>query len=220
MSRIRVVIADDHEVVRLGLRALIDSDPDMVVVSEAGTAKEAIKSVEKFKPDVLVLDIRLPDRSGLEVCREIRGRVPKMKVIILTTYMSDSLVGEAIRVGANGYVLKEVGNEELLRVIHTAMQGETALDPRVTTRLTKRLQTLESELKDYAFKDLSLRELDVLTRVAEGKSNKEIGAELHLSVNTVRNYVSTILEKLGLTNRIELALYAVKHNLSDILDIL
>ncbi len=220
MSRIRVVIADDHEVVRLGLRALIDSDPDMVVVSEAGTAKEAIKSVEKFKPDVLVLDIRLPDRSGLEVCREIRGRVPKMKVIILTTYMSDSLVGEAIRVGANGYVLKEVGNEELLRVIHTAMQGETALDPRVTTRLTKRLQTLESELKDYAFKDLSLRELDVLTRVAEGKSNKEIGGELHLSVNTVRNYVSTILEKLGLTNRIELALYAVKHNLSDILDIL
>ncbi len=214
MSSIRVIIADDHEVVRLGLKALIDSNSDMVVVSEAGTAEEACRSVELCQPDVIILDIRLPDRSGLEVCREIRQRFPETKVIILTSYIQEELVTEAIQSGASGYVLKDVGNEKLVQAIRTAMRGETALDSRSATRLVERFRVLESQLEEYAFKDLSPREMDVLSIVAEGKSNKEIGARLNLSDITVRNYVSTILDKLRLANRIELALYAVKHKLS------
>ena len=214
MNGIRVVIADDHEVVRLGLKALIDSNSDMVVVSEAGTAEEACRSVELCQPDVIILDIRLPDRSGLEVCREIRQRFPETKVIILTSYIQEGLVTEAIQSGASGYVLKDVGNEKLVQAIRTAMRGETALDSRSATRLVERFRVLESQLEEYAFKDLSPREMDVLSIVAEGKSNKEIGARLNLSDITVRNYVSTILDKLRLANRIELALYAVKHKLS------
>jgi DNA-binding NarL/FixJ family response regulator len=214
MSGIRVGIADDHELVRLGLRALIDSDSDMVVVAEAGTAAESLRMVERFRPHVMVLDIRLPDGSGLEVCRKMRRRFPETKIIILTSYISDGLISEAVRSGASGYVLKEVGNKELLRAIRAAAEGETAFGPKSSTQLAKHLRDLESKLEDYAFKDLSAREMDVLRLVAAGKSNKDIGAVLHISAVTVRNYVSNILKKLGLTNRIELALYAVKHNLS------
>ncbi len=215
MNSIRIVIVDDHEVVRLGLRALIESDAAMEVVSEAGTAKEALESVERCKPDIVILDIRLPDRDGLDVCRDIRSRYPDTKVIILTSYIQQDLVSEAIRSGANGYVVKDVGNEKLLQAIHTAYSGETALDSKSATRLAEQFRKLDSQLESFAFKDLSHREMDVLRVLARGKSNREIGGELNLSEVTVRNYVSTIFSKLGLSNRIELALYAVKHKLSD-----
>lgn len=214
MNQIRLVIADDHELVRLGLKTLIESNSDMRVVSEAGTAEEALSSVEKYRPDVIILDIRLPDRNGLGVCREIKERFTETRVIILTTYIQEEFVTEALTSGASGFVLKEAGNEKLILAIRTAMKGETTLDSKSASHLVKRFRDLESQLEGMAFKDLSSREMDVLRIVADGKSNKEIGAQLKLRENTIRNYVSTILAKLGLTNRIELALYAVKHKLS------
>lgn len=215
MNRIRILIVDDHEVVRLGLRALIESDASMEVASEAGTAQEALDSVERCKPDIVILDIRLPDGDGLDVCRDIRRRYPDTKVIILTSYIQKDLVSEAIRCGANGYVVKDVGNEKLLQAIYSAYFGETVLDAKSVTRLAEQFRKIDSQLEAFAFKDLSHREMDVLRVLARGKSNRQIGSELNLSEVTVRNYVSTIFNKLGMSNRIELALYAVKHKLHD-----
>ena len=169
MSQISVLIIDDHEVVRLGLRSLIDSHSDMRVVAEGGTAKEAITLAEHHNPDVVVLDIRLPDRSGLDVCSEIRQKLPNIRVIILTSYIQEELVSEAMRSGANGYVLKDVGNESLIRAIRAAMQGEIALDSQSASRLAERFRVIDSQLEGFAFQGLSPREMDVLRIVAEGK---------------------------------------------------
>ena len=214
MKKIRILIVDDHEVVRLGLRALIESDPDMVVVAETGKADKVLESVERNEPDILLLDIKLPGRSGLEVCREIHHRFPDTKVIILTSYIQADLVSEAIRAGACGYVVKEVGSDKLLESIRTVNSGETALDSKSATHLITRFREIDSQLENAAFKDLSPREMDVLAILAKGRSNREIGVELQLREVTVRNYVSSIFSKLGLSNRIELALYAEQHKIS------
>lgn len=213
MSRIRIVIVDDHEVARLGLRTLVDDEPDMQVVAEAGDAAEALREVERHRPDVAIVDIRLPGRSGLDACREIRQRFPETYVVMLTSFADDDFIAEALRVGASGYVLKEVGGEELIRAVRAAVRGETALDPQSAARVVARLRDLESRAERDAVRDLSARERDVLVLVAEGKSNKEIAAALGLSEITARNYVSNLLDKLGLTNRVELAAFAAKHQL-------
>ncbi len=214
MNRIRVLVVDDHEVVRLGVKALIDCNPDMTVVAEAGTAQEAMLMTKQHEPDVVLLDIRLPDGNGLEVCRDIRRSLPDTHVVVLTSYLSDDLIGRALQAGASGYVLKELGNEELLRAIRSAVRGEVALDPRSSSHLVRRLRELESHQTAPAFKDLSPREIDVLKVLAEGKSNREIGSALDLREATVRNYVSSILEKLALRNRVELALFATEHRIT------
>jgi DNA-binding NarL/FixJ family response regulator len=215
MNKTRVLLVDDHEVVRLGLMTLINDQPDLQVVGEAGTTAEALRAVEHLRPDVVLMDIRMPGEGGIEATQQIVSRFPETKVVMLTSFADDELVVRAIRAGAVGYVLKQVGNAELLRAIAAAARGEALLDPSTTARLLSRVRETERKADEDAFRALSDREMDVLAELTRGRSNAEIGQILNLSEKTVRNYVSTILEKLHLTNRIELATYAVEHHLSE-----
>ena len=215
MSVIRVLLVDDHEIVRLGLMTLINDQENMEVVGEAGTAADALRAVQELKPQVVLMDVRLPGEGGIEAARRITERYPETKVVMLTSFADDELVVRAIRAGAVGYVLKQVGNEELLRAISAAARGDALLDPATTSRLLSRVREAERKADENAFRDLSDRELEVLAEVTHGKSNAEIGEVLNLSEKTVRNYVSSILDKLTLNNRIELATYAVEHHLFD-----
>lgn len=211
---IRIMIVDDHEVVRLGLSSLLSRQPGWVVVAEAGSEAEAIRKADEYKPDVIVMDIRLQEGSGIEACRTIMRQYPQTKVIMLTSFVEDELLFSAIDAGAAGYVLKQVGNEDLIRAIETVAQGEALLDPSVTGRV---LAKLRESTRSTAFSDLTEQELRVLALIAEGKTNREIAQTMHLVEGTVRNYVSNILGKLGLSNRAEATAYAVKHNLRDYL---
>jgi two-component system response regulator DevR len=166
----------------------------------------------------VILDIQLPGRSGIEACRDIRDKFPKTRVVMLTSHAGESFLDQSIRAGASGYVLKQVGNEELIRAVRAAHNGEMAFDTRTTTQMVSRMRKMELQSEENAFKDLSQRELEVLALVADGDSNKEIGSKLNLTEITVRNYVSIFLSKLQLRNRIELATYAVNHHLNDHLE--
>ena len=213
MKRLRILLVDDHEVVRLGLAMLLEDTPGVQVVGEAGSGQEALRACERLVPDLVILDIRLPDQPGVDVCRHITQRWPHVRVIILTSYVNDDLIVEAIEAGATGYVLKQVGNQELLRAIEAVRRGEALLDPQVTQRVLQRMRQTERLLDASAFGDLSERELEVLFLVSQGKSNREIAEVLGLSEKTARNHVSNLLEKLGKSNRIELATFAVKHRI-------
>ncbi len=209
----RLLLVDDHAIVRLGLTTLLNDQPDMEVVGEASTAGEAVKAVESLHPDVALMDIRLPGEGGIEATRQIAAKFPNCKVVILTSFADDELVVRAIRAGAVGYVLKQVGNEELIRAIQAAARGEALLDPSTTARLLTRVREAERKAEEDAFRDLSNREMDVLVHLARGKTNAEIGQILNLSEKTVGNYIGTMFEKLHLNNRIELAAYAYEHHL-------
>ncbi len=215
MTPIRVMIVDDHAVVRLGLRALLGDEPDLEVVAEAGTAEEALSRVAECRPDVAIVDIQLPGKSGIEVCREIRASFPSTRVVILTSHSAENFLEQAMRAGASGYVLKQVGNEELIRAIRAAHSGEIGMDSRTASAVVSRFLEMVKTTDQSAFKELTQREKEVLVLVAEGESNKEIGARLNLTEITVRNYVSNILNKLQLRNRIELTKYAFVHHLKD-----
>ncbi len=215
MSRIRVGLVDDHALLRLGLKTLIDDQADMQVVGEADSAASALQMVAEARPQVVLMDIRLPGESGLEGARQLSAKYPETKVVMLTSYADEELVVSAIRAGAVGYILKEVGNEEVLRGIRAAAAGGSALDAATTSRLLARVRATEHKADEEAFRDLSDRELDVLFELSQGKTNAEIATSLNLSEKTARNYVSSILEKLHLANRIELATYAIKHNLAE-----
>jgi two-component system response regulator DevR len=217
MKKLRILLVDDHEVVRLGLATLLEDIPGVIVVGEAGSAREAMIACERLDPDLVILDIRLPDQTGVDVCRRITERWPHMRVIMLTSYTDEDLIAEAVLAGASGYVLKQVGNEELLRAIEAVRRGEALLDPQVTQRVLQRMRQTERLLDASAFYDLSKRELEVLHLVSQGKSNREIAEVLSVSEKTVRNHVSSLLNKLGLNNRIELATYAVKHRIATFL---
>ncbi len=215
---LRVLIVDDHEVVRLGLRALLSRHENCLVVDEAGSADEAVEKTREHRPDIVVMDVRMPGKNGIEACRQIKAELPETKVIMLTSYATDDLLMDAIAAGASGYVLKEVGSDELLRAIECVGQGEAMLDPAVTHIVLEHLRKAAWQEKAAAFADLTPQELRVLNLVAEGKTNKEIARLLYLGEGTVRNYVSSILSKLGVTNRAEAAAYAVRHHLADYLD--
>lgn len=212
---IKVLIVDDHALVRLGLMTLIDDQPEMQVVGEAGTGAEAFQKVTALHPDVVLMDIRMPGSGGIEATREITSRFPSTRVIILTSFAEDELVLRAIQAGAAGYVLKQADNDELLHAIKVVARGDALLDPATTARLLTKMRVLSQKAEEDAFRSLSDREMEVLELVSRGKTNAEIAAVLHLSEKTVRNHVSTILEKLQLTNRVELATYAVEHHLQD-----
>ncbi len=214
MTKIRVGLVDDHALLRLGLRTLIDDQQDMEVVGEADSASAALQMVARSNPQVFLMDIRLPGDSGLEATRQLTDQHPEVKVVMLTSFADEELVVGAIRAGAVGYILKEVGNEEVLRGIRAAAGGGSALDAATTSRLLARLRATEHKADEEAFRGLSDRELEVLYEISQGKTNAEIATSLNLSEKTARNYVSSILEKLQLTNRIELATYAIKHNLA------
>ncbi len=213
----RILLVDDHEVVRLGLRALLVRHPNFEVVAEAGTGREAVEKVEEFSPDVVVMDIRLPGTSGIEACEEISDKFPDVKVIMLTSYAEDEMLFSAIRAGAAGYVLKQIGGEDLVKAIDAVGRGEALLDPAVTQRIFQEVRKAAKEEEASAFSSLTQQEKHVLLLVSEGKTNREIAKALFLGEGTVRNYVSSILAKLGVSNRAEAAAYAVEHNLRDYL---
>ncbi|HEX7974809.1 MAG TPA: response regulator transcription factor [Anaerolineales bacterium] len=215
MSKTRILLIDDHAIVRLGLMTLINDQPDMEVVGEAGTAAEALRAAERLQPEVTLMDIRLPGEGGIEATRQITARFPKVKVVILTSFADDELVLQAIQAGASGYVLKQADNDDLLRAIRAAKRGEALLDPATTARVLAQMRNLGRKADENAFRDLSDRELEVLAELTRGKTNAEIAQVLHLSEKTVRNHISAILEKLNLTNRVELAAYAIEHRIYD-----
>jgi len=217
VAKQRILLVDDHEIVRLGLKALLERHPSFEVVAEASTAREAIEKVETFLPDVIVMDIRLPGGSGIEACSEIAERFPNSKVIMLTSYAEDEMLFSAIRAGAAGYVLKQIGGEDLIRAIEAVGRGEALLDPAVTQRIFQEVRKAAIEEEASAFSALTQQEKHVLLLVSEGKTNREIAKALFLGEGTVRNYVSSILSKLGVSNRAEAAAYAVEHNLRDYL---
>ena len=216
-KRLRILLVDDHEVVRVGLRALIERQPGMEVVGEAGTAREAVSQTGRLAPDVAVLDVRLPGSSGLDACRQIKARWPQTRIIILTSFPDDEVLFDAIAAGADGYVLKQVGSDDLIRALERVGRGESLLDPSVTDRVFARIREARRKERADAFANLTRQEMRILTHIAEGKTNREIGKALHLSEKTVRNYVSEILSKLGVTSRAQAAAYAARHRVEDYL---
>ena len=215
MAKQRIVLVDDHEVVRLGLKSLLERHPQFEVVGEAGSAREALEQVAATEPDVVVMDIRLPGTSGIEACEQIVDQHPNTKVIMLTSYAEDEMLFSAIRAGASGYVLKQIASEELVKAIEAVGRGEALLDPAVTQRVFQEVRRAVKEEEASAFAHLSQQEKHVLLLVSEGKTNREIAKNLFLGEGTVRNYVSSILSKLGVNNRAEAAAYAVEHNLRE-----
>ena len=205
----RVLICDDHEVVREGLRGLISRQAGMSVVGEAGTVAESIEAAARAKPDVVIMDVRLPDGSGVEACRAIREARPETRVIMLTSYADDEALFASIIAGASGYLLKQTRGQAVVDAITAVAAGRSLLDPDVTGKVLERLR--ESRAEDPAIASLTEQERKVLAGLADGKTNREIGDVLFLSEKTVKNYVSRILDKLGLSRRAEAAAYMAKH---------
>ena len=208
---IRVMLVDDHEVVRQGLRALLESAGGIVIAGEAGGVREAVEVAETVRPDVVVMDVRLADGSGIEATREIRAARPGIKVVMLTSFADDEALFASIMAGAAGYVLKQVRGGDLIRSIRTVAEGGSLLDPAVTGAVLERLRKGKHLVQDEKLARLSPQEERILTLVAGGRTNKEIGEELHLAEKTVKNYVSSILSKLEVARRAEAAAYLARH---------
>jgi DNA-binding NarL/FixJ family response regulator len=208
---LRVVLVDDHEVVRNGIKALLQETPDVSVVGEAGTVKEAIERADWARPDVVIMDVRLPDGSGIEATREIRARLPKTQVLMLTTFSDDEALFASIMAGAAGYVLKQIKGADLVRAVQTVGRGESLLDPAVTKGLLDRIRKGKHLLKDERLARLSAQEERILELIAAGRTNREIGEKLHLAEKTVKNYVTSILSKLEVARRAEAAAYLARH---------
>lgn len=208
---LRVMIVDDHEVVRNGVKALLEEAGGMSVAGEAGTVREAIDRAEWARPDVVVMDVRLADGSGIEATREIRAKLPRTQVLMLTTFADDEALFASIMAGAAGYVLKQIKGGDLVRAIRAVAAGENLLDPAVTKGLLDRLRKGKHLLKDERLARLSGQEERILGFIADGKTNKQIGDELHLAEKTVKNYVSSILSKLEVARRAEAAAYLTRH---------
>lgn len=217
MSSLRIMLVDDHEVVRLGLRSLLDRHPGFEVVGEASAEAEAVQKALELVPDLILMDIRLSGGSGVDACQQIMLLLPETKVVMLTSYAEDEMLFAAIRAGASGYVLKQVGSSDLVRAIEAASRGEATLDPSLTQRVFSEIRHSIQKEEAAAFGDLTAQEMQVLALIAEGKTNREIATALFLSEGTVRNYVSSILAKLRVSNRAEAAAYAIQHHLSDYL---
>jgi DNA-binding NarL/FixJ family response regulator len=205
---LRVLLVDDHEVVRQGLRALLESNETIDVVGEAGTAADAVRRVGYDGPDVVVMDVRLPDGSGVDACREIRSRWPDIRVLMLTSYADEEALVAAIMAGAAGYVLKRINSEELVRSVQRVGRGESLLDPEMTERLFRKIRGEAEE--DPLLARLSPQERKILDLIAAGMNNREIAEELYLAEKTVKNYVSNLLGKLEMKRRSEAAAYAAR----------
>ena len=208
---LRVMIVDDHEVVRNGIKALLEAETGINVVAEASGVKESIERADWARPDVIVMDVQLTDGSGIEATREIRAKLPKTQVLMLTTFADDEALFASIMAGAAGYVLKQIKGGDLVRAIRSVGQGENLLDPAVTKGVLDRLRKGKHMLKDERLSRLSAQEERILGAIAEGKTNRQIGDELHLAEKTVKNYVSSILSKLEVARRAEAAAYLARH---------
>ncbi len=208
MGHIRVFLLDDHEIVRRGLADLIGLQSDLEVVGEAGTAADAITRITASQPDVAVLDVRLPDGNGVEVCREVRSLFPNIHVLMLTSYTDDEALFNAIMAGASGYVLKEIRGTDLITAIRQVAAGNSLLDPRVTERVLERLRN--ENTKNSELSGLTEQEKTILTLIGEGMTNRQIGEKMHLAEKTIKNYVSGLLAKLGMERRTQAAAYIAR----------
>ena len=208
---LKVMLVDDHEVVRDGIRAMLASEDDIVVAGEAGTVRDAIDEAARTKPDVVVMDVRLADGSGIEATREIRANHPATSVLMLTSFADDEALFASIMAGASGYVLKQVRSGDLVRAIRSVGAGQSLLDPSVTTAVLERLRKGKHLMKDERLARLSPQEERILSLIADGKTNREVGEELQLAEKTVKNYVSSILSKLEVARRAEAAAYLARH---------
>jgi two-component system, NarL family, response regulator DevR len=205
-----LLIVDDHEVVRQGLAAVLGRRPEFTVVAEAGTVAEAVDAARRFRPDLVVMDVRLPDGSGVEACREIRAELPDTRVVMLTSYPDEDAVLSAIIAGASGYLLKQTRARDLVAALEAVGRGESLLDPAVTGRVLERVRRIATADQPDELAQLTAQEQKILLLVAEGKTNKEIAGEVFLSDKTVKNYVSSILAKLNLERRAQAAAYMAR----------
>ncbi|MEV4976806.1 response regulator transcription factor [Streptomyces scopuliridis] len=208
-GKITVFLVDDHEVVRRGVYELLSVEDDIEVVGEAGTAADATARIPATRPDVAVLDVRLPDGSGVEVCREIRSRDESIKCLMLTSFADDEALFDAIMAGASGYVLKAIRGSELLTAVRDVAAGRSLLDPEATARVLERLRTGNAP-KDDKLAGLTDQERKILNLIGEGMTNRAIGEELHLAEKTIKNYVSSLLSKLGMERRSQAAAYVAR----------
>jgi DNA-binding NarL/FixJ family response regulator len=207
---LRVLVVDDHEVVRQGLVALLDRRPGFEVVAQAGSVAEAIEQARLHQPDIVVMDVRLPDGSGVEACRAIRDELPGTRVIMLTSFPDDEAVLSAIVAGASGYLLKQIRARDLVAALEAVGRGESLLDPAVTERVLERIRRIAAGDAGDELSVLTAQERKILMLVAEGKTNKEIAGDVFLSDKTVKNYVSSILSKLNLERRAQAAAFVAK----------
>jgi len=207
---IRIYLLDDHEVVRRGMRELLEGEPGFEVVGESGSAAEATRRIPALRPDVAILDGRLPDGSGIDVCRDIRSQDPSIAALILTSYDDDDALFAAIMAGAAGYVLKQVRGTELIDMIRRVADGQSALDPAVTAAVLERVRSGPPVNQELAA--LTEQEQRILELIGQGMTNRQIAQELYLAEKTVKNYVSSLLAKLGLSSRTQAAIFAVKHS--------
>jgi DNA-binding NarL/FixJ family response regulator len=210
-SPIRVFLLDDHEIVRRGIKELLESEADIEVVGESGLAQEAARRIPALRPDVAILDGRLPDGSGIDVCREVRSVDPTIAALILTSYDDDDALFAAIMAGAAGYILKQVGGSDFIDTVRRVAAGQSTLDPSVTARVLDRLRN--GPRVDPELDALSAQEQRILELIGEGLTNREIAERMYLAEKTVKNYVSSMLAKLGLTSRTQAAIFATKHPL-------
>jgi two-component system, NarL family, response regulator DevR len=209
--RLRVMLVDDHEVVRNGVKSLLHATDDIAVVAEASTVADAVKFAASSKPDVIVMDVRLADGSGIEATREIRAQRPQTQVLMLTSFADDEALFASIMAGASGYVLKQIRSGELVNAIRSVGSGQNLLDPAVTKSVLDRLRKGKHLLRDERLSRLSAQEERILTLVAEGRTNRQIGEELRLAEKTVKNYLSSIMSKLEVARRAEAAAYLARH---------
>lgn len=211
-TTIRIYLLDDHEVVRRGMRELLESEPGFEVVGESGSAVEAARRIPALRPHVAILDGRLPDGSGIDVCRDVRSQDPSIAALILTSYDDDDALFAAIMAGAAGYVLKQVRGTELIDMIRRVAAGQSALDPEVTAQVLDRIR--KGPPVDKEIEALTEQEQRILELIGQGMTNRQIAHELYLAEKTVKNYVSSMLAKLGLSSRTQAAIFAVKHSRS------
>lgn len=211
---LKVMLVDDHEVVRQGLRAVLEDESDLAVVAEAGTAEEAVSRARVFEPDVIVMDVRLPDGNGIDSCRTIRSERPATKVVMLTSFSDDQALFDSIMAGASGYLLKQVRGQELANSIRRVGKGESILDPAVTQRVLERIRNPDEDT-DERLARLTPTERRILDMIAAGLTNREIANRINLAEKTVKNYVSGILSKLDVSRRVEAAAYLVERRAMD-----
>ena len=207
---IRLLIVDDHEMVREGLKAMLVSEPDFTIVGDASNAEQALELVERLHPDVILLDIRLPGVSGIEVCRTVTERYPETAVIILTTFTDESLIAQCIQAGARGFIIKDIERFDLKRSIRAVARGEAAIDTKAAAAVLAQLRRAPQLSQESLPEPLSSQQLVILRLVAQGLSSREIATQLYLSENTVKGYVQEILHRLGVKNRTEAVMVAVK----------
>ncbi len=211
MKKIRLLIVDDHEMVREGLRAILQDDAEFKIVGDVGDGQKALELVDKLRPDIVLLDLKMPGMDGIEVCRRVSALSPQTAVVALTTFADEKMAQECIGSGARGYVLKDIERLQLKQIIRTVASGESVIDPKVVGRMIHHIQQAPGEHNTArARDDLSMQQLTILRLISQGFSNKEIGAQMLLSENTVKSYVQELLQKMSVHNRVEAAMIASK----------